>query len=139
MAVNGFVIFPRGTVPMRSRFRPVHRYSFPATLFLSGDVAARTAGRSQLFGPTSSAKPGAEHILENAGIQVVVYLLAGGVLAIAQQSWIAGRRSSAAGFLDLVVGAVGKAQHQVAEAFAELLLLGQQGKTAFFGRQRRGQ
>ena len=81
----------------------------------------------------------AEHILQDARVQVVPQHLAvtHGVLAVLKQAVVAAARSSTAGFLDLVIRRVGKAQHQVAEVFAEFILFGEKLQHAHLRRRRR--
>src|SRR3954463_7784275 len=67
----------------------------------------------------------AQNVLQNAGVEVIFQLVAKRMLDIFQRACIAAAAGSSS-LLQLVVGRVGKAQHHLAEVFAELVFLGQQ-------------
>src|SRR5271157_1924312 len=81
----------------------------------------------------------AVHVLEHTRLKAVVQLLTGSLLTLTQQARIAGRGSCASGFLELLISAIGKAQHQMIEALAEFLFPGQQGKAVLLRTQGRSQ
>ena len=67
-----------------------------------------------------------QDILQDSGLQVVLELVTRRILAVFQQTRIAAAGRRRAGFLDVVIRRIGKAQDRLIEVLAEFLFLRQQ-------------
>ena len=79
------------------------------------------------------------HILKNAPIEVVLEnaIMAQVVPAVVEQVRITSARGGGTSFLDVSVGAVGKAQHELFVLFVEFVFAGQEFQATLLARFRR--
>src|SRR5208282_663505 len=88
-------------------------------------------------GDEQSSGLGTQYILEDAGLQVVLELVACRILAVLQQVRIAASGRGAVGFLEVVICRVGKAEDRLSKALAEFVFFGQEFQTIALGLERR--